>query len=253
MLNPSFVKQNSTIFRWTLLVFALLTCSLSQGASTRKQRIYEAYISGNRALWVQVVQEMERSTEPKTLAWRLELAEYYYGLSGYYISAKKNDLAAATIEKGEALVNKILREYPDNATALSYKSALTAFKINLNRLKVLILGRESLKWLDKASAADPDNIQVLIDRGNALIHAPVIFGGDPEKGVQLYKRGLALMEKRNLAAGNWFYLQVLIATADAYKRMGHTEKARPVYLHALEVEPRFRMVKEFLLPALDKK
>lgn len=246
------MQQNSTKMRLTFLFLTILISGVCLGAPTRKQRIYEAYVSGNRALWVQVVQEMERSTEPKTLAWKLELAEYYYGLSGYYIGAKKNDLAAATIEKGEALVNKILKEDPDNATALSYKSALTAFKINLNRLRVLVLGKESLKWLDKATAADPDNLQVMIDRGNALIHAPVIFGGDPEKGVQLYKRGLALMEKRNQASGNWFYLQILIATADAYKRMGHPEMARPYYVRALAVEPHFRLVRDFLLPALEK-
>lgn len=250
--KQSIMQQKSTKLRCLGLIISFLAMGFSLGATTRRQLVYEAYVSGNRAQWIQVVRDMERSTENKTQAWRLELAEYYYGLSGYYISAKKNELAAETIQKGEALVNRILKDDPDNATAMSYKSALTAFKINLNRLKVFVLGRESLKWLDKALAADPDNIQALVDRGNALIHAPVIFGGDPDKGINMFRRGLSLMEKKNLVAGNWFYLQVLIATADAYKRTGHPEKARPFYERALAVEPRFRLVRDYLLPALDK-
>jgi hypothetical protein len=47
------------------------------------------------------------------------------------------------------------------------------------------------------------------------------------------------------------YLHLLVTTADACKRAGHPEKARPYYDRALQVEPRFRLVKDVLLPALD--
>jgi len=236
-----------------LLPFLSLVLLPIQAQTNRKHRIYEAYISGNRAQWVQVVGEMEHSTEPKTLQWKLELSEYYYGLAGYYIGIKNNTLAAPIISKGNALIDGALKDYSGNATFMALKGTFTAFKINLNRYKVLILGRESLKWMDKALAADPENVQALADMGNALMHAPALFGGDPEEGLRMLRKGISLLEKRNQVSGNWFYLQLLITTGKAYQKTGRPEKARYYYEKALQVEPRFRLVKEVLLPELDKK
>lgn len=233
------------------MLFTLLITGICLGAPTRKQRIYEAYINGNRAQWIQVVNEMERSSEPKTLSWKLELTEYYYGMVGYYIGMKRNDLAAPILTKSNALVESVLREHPGNATAMAYKGSLTAFKISLNRMKVMILGKESLKWMEKSLTADPDNVQALFDRGNAYVHAPVLFGGDVEQGILMYRKAMSLIEKRNQLKDNWLYLHLLVTTADACKRSGHPEKARPYYERALQVEPRFRLVKEVLLPTLD--
>jgi len=221
--------------------------------ASNRNRMYDAYVSGNRTVWIEIVDEMEHSDEIKTLPGKLELIEYYYGMSGYYIGMKKFDLATISINKGEALVDNTLIDNPLNATAMAFKGSFTAFKINLNRLKVLFLGKESLKWLDKALEIDPDNVQALANRGNALIHAPAIFGGDPAKGILMFRKSLALMEKRNQAVGNWFYLHMLITTADAYIRTEQPDKARLYYERALKVEPNFSRVKEKLLPALDKK
>jgi tetratricopeptide (TPR) repeat protein len=250
MLNR-FSKHQLRVF--VILIFSLTYLTTTYAQDSRKHRIYEAYIHSNRLQWVQVVNDMERSSEPKTLAWKLELAEYYYGMAGYYIGVKRKDLAEVVIEKSNTLIDGILKEYPGNATAMAFKGSMTAFKINLSRYKVLVLGRESLLWMDKALKADPNNIQALADRGNAYVHAPTLFGGDPELGIQLYKKGLALLEKRNLANGNWFYLNLLITTAGAYKRIGQLDKARFYYEKTLQVEPRFQYVKEILLPGLDKK
>lgn len=251
--KQSIMQQKSTKLRFIIFLAFLLAASLSFGATNRRHLIYDAYISGNRAQWVQVVHEMERSTETKTVSWKLELVEYYYGIVGYYIGIKRNDLAAPVLNKANTLIDGILKEHPGNATAMAFKGSLTAFKISLNRYKVMVLGRESLKWLEKSLTAEPENIQALFDRGNAYVHAPVIFGGDPEQGILMFRKAMVLMEKRNQTTENWFYLHLLITTADACKRSGHPEKGRPYYERALQVEPRFRFVKETLLPALDKK
>jgi tetratricopeptide (TPR) repeat protein len=246
------MQQNSIKLRCLSLLAFILAASVSFGASNRRHLIYEAYVSGNRAQWIQVVNDMEHSSEARTVSWKLELTEYYYGMAGYYIGMKKNELAAPILQKANTLIESVLREHPGNATAMAYKGSFTAFKINFNRLKVMVLGKESLRWMEKSLAADPDNVQALFDRGNAYVHAPSIFGGDVEQGILMYRKVLALIEKRNQTGENWFYLQLLVTTADACKRSGHPEKARPYYERALQMEPRFRLVKEFLLPALDK-
>jgi tetratricopeptide (TPR) repeat protein len=250
--KQSIMQQKSTNLRRLFLLSFLFAASISFGATSRRHLIYEAYINGNRAQWIQVVNEMEHSTEPKTLSWKLELAEYYYGMVGYYIGMKRNDLAAPILAKGNALIDGVLKEHPGNATALAFKGSLTAFKISLNRYKVMVLGRESLKWMEKSLASDPDNVQALFDRGNAYVHAPAIFGGDPEQGILMYRKAMSLIEKRNQLTDNWLYLHLLVTTADACNRTGHPEKARPYYERALQVEPRFRFVRETLLPALNK-
>lgn len=227
-----------------LVLFVLILFPL-QAQTNRRHRMYDAYVSGNRAQWVQIVHEMELSSEPKSLAWELELAEYYYGLAGYYLGIKKNNLAAPIISKGNTLIDGVLKEHPGNATAMAFKGSLTAYKINLNKYKVMILGRESLKWLDKALAIDPENVQALADRGNALMHAPAIFGGDPEAGIRMFRKSLSLLEKRNQTSGNWFYLHLLVTTGKAYQKTGQSEKARPYYERAIQVEPRFRKVLSF--------
>lgn len=251
--KQSIMQQKSTNLRRLFLLAFLFAASVSFGTTNRRHLIYEAYVTGNRAQWLQIVSEMERSNEPRTLSWKLELTEYYYGMAGYYIGMKKKDLAAVIIAKGNTLIDGILREQPKNATAMAYKGAFTAFKINLNRMKVMSLGRESLGWMEKALSTDPENIQALADRGNAYVHAPALFGGDPEQGILLFRKGLAALERKSQATGNWFYLHLLVTTADAYKRTERPEKARQYYERALQVEPRFRYVKETLLPALDKK
>lgn len=238
---------------FVLILFTIPLLFSLQAQNSRKHRIYDAYVQANRTQWVQVVSEMEHSTEPKTLTWKLELAEYYYGMAGYYIGIKRKDLAETIIDKGNTLVEGILKEHPSNATAMAFKGSMTAFKINLTRYKVLVLGKESMHWMEKAMKTDPNNVQALTDRGNAYVHAPALFGGDPEQGILLYKKGLTLLEKRNQASGNWFYLNLLVTTGGAYKRIGQLDKARFYYEKALQVEPRFRYVKETLLPALDKK
>lgn len=58
-----------------LVLFVLILFPL-QAQTNRRHRMYDAYVSGNRAKWVQIVHEMEHSSEPKSLAWKLELAEY---------------------------------------------------------------------------------------------------------------------------------------------------------------------------------
>lgn len=249
--KQSIMQQKSINRRFPVLLAFLLAASVCFGATGRRHRIYEAYVNGNRTQWIQVVGEMERSTEPKTLLWKLELTEYYYGMVGYYIGAKRNDLAAPILLKASALVESALREHPGNATAMAFKGSLTAYKISLNRYKVMVLGRESLKWMEKSLNADPENVQALFDRGNAYVHAPALFGGDVEQGILMYRKALSLLEKRNLTEENWLYLHLLVTTADACKRASHPEKARPYYDRALQVEPRFRLVKDVLLPALD--
>lgn len=233
-----------------LLTLSFTTCSPLQSQTERRQHMYQAYVNGQMNTWVQIISKMEKTTGNQTLAWHLELTEYYYGLAGYYIDRKKNSLAAPIISKGQDLLNKLVKKHPDNATILAYKGAFIAYRISLNKFMMVTLGLESLKWLEKAYETDPNNLQAITDRANGYVFTPAAFGGDLDKALLLYQKGIAWYEKRNQANGNWLYLNLLVSTAKAYVRHKQPEKARALYKKALQIEPQFRWVKNELLPAL---
>jgi tetratricopeptide (TPR) repeat protein len=234
--KPVYLLMKKYFLLLTLIIFQLSVCT----ANTRKQRVYESFILGNMTQWIQVVDEMERTPGVKTLAWKLELAEYYYGLIPYYLSKNKDRPAAATLTKTETLLRGILKEHPDNADALAFMGSTAAFKIALDKYKVVVLGKESLQWLKKSLEVDSDNIRALTDQGHALFHAPKVFGGNPEEGLKNYNKAILLYEKKELTKENWLYLNTLVTTAKAYIDLGQSEKAVPLCEKAMKTEPRFR-------------
>jgi tetratricopeptide (TPR) repeat protein len=233
--------------RRLFLSLLLLTLPFfSQAVNERRHLIYESFVTGNMNTWAQTVRSMENTTEKHALSWKLELAQYYYGLIPYYLGTQNKKMAESTIEKQEKLLHEILKENPKQATAMALMGSTTAFQIALNRLKILVLGKESLQWLKKALDADPNDTQALSDMGWAMLRAPAVFGGDPDAGIRLFYKGIQQYEKQQDTKENWMYLQLLLITARAQIAKGETEKAALLCQKALSVEPRFRRAKDTL-------
>lgn len=239
-------------FKLKLSAFFLLFLVSSQvihanySAEERKQIVYNSYVSANMTGWENVIKEMERSRGG--VSNKLELAEYYYGFTAYCIGKKRKEEALITLRKGSALCDQILKLDPKNATAMAFKGAFVAFEISINKFKIIVLGRESMKWLNKAIETNPDNIQALTDRANAYFHAPSMFGGDINKSLAYYEKALKSLEKNNLTKNNWQYLNLYVYIANVYIKLDKKDKAKAVYKTALQKEPNFKWVSELLLP-----
>ena len=235
-----------------LLTLFLLLSLFSMAETNRHKEIYHAYISGDISRWISVVREMEGDANIRTVGQKLELIEYYYGLAGNYLGHKNDKMARITIQKADVILDKLLKIAPKNATVHAYKGSFTGYKISLDKYKAITLGAESLKYINEAYLLDPLDPQALTDKGNALYHAPGIFGGNKTEAINFFLKSIAQMEKSNRATDNWFYLNTLVQTAKAYIAINQPDKARLIYEKALRKEPDFLWVRNKLYPELLK-
>ncbi len=188
--------------------------------------------------WESVIKEMENknyTTEDR----QLELLNYYYGYIGYLIGSNQNKKATGYIQKGEKIIDNILKNNPDQIEATAYKGTFTGFKISMDKVKSVTLGPKSLKYINKAYKLDPNNVQAISDKANMLYYAPSMFGGDKEQAFELYKKAIRTIEKQNKTAQNWNYLNLLLGVANHYKQQGKTSEASAFYNKILQQEPNF--------------
>ena len=235
----------------TILLLIIISFTIQANFNRRKD-IYEAFVRGDMNKWMSIITEMEKTPGSWTKDQKLELTEYYYGLAAYHIGEKNYKSAKIIINKADVILDQLLKSDPKNATILAYKGSFTAYKISLDKIKVVVLGKESLKYLNEAYKYDPNNIQALTDKGHALFNAPKLFGGDKNEAIIFFLKSIALLEKNNLSSQNWFYLNNIVQAAKAYTETGQFEKAKQLYLKLLQKEPNFGWVKNELYPELLK-
>lgn len=213
-----------------------------------KKIIYTTFISHEMNKWQNVIQLIETKYTPVTVEKKIELLSYYYGFTGYLIREKRFDEVETYITKAEVLIDQILKTTNQNATVYSYKAAFFGFQISINKIKGIYLINESFFYLEKAYKLDPNNVQVNIDKGNILFHAPAIFGGDKKEALKFYLKGARLMELNNITDQNWAYLNVLTMIAKTYEKMDQPLMAKQTYERILRKEPNFYWVKRDLYP-----
>lgn len=233
--------------------FILLPSGILNAQSTYKNLIYNAYINGDMNKWANVIYTIEQNEDNKTIDQKLELISYYYGYVGFLIGIKNYEKAQLMIPKGEKLISQVLAESPKNATAYAFKGSFIGFKIAMSKFKAMTLGPESAASLKKGYEIDPSNVQVLVDKANALYHTPKLFGGDKKEALKLFQKGLKLMESSMNTTNNWFYMNVLTLTARAHENLNQNEQALQLYEKILHIEPDYKWVKNELLPSLKKK
>ena len=219
------------------------------GQSSYKQAIYNAYVKGNMLEWEGIINKMEKDN--LSLESKLELLNYYYGFIGYMIGQKESKTATIYIKKGENIIEQILEDHPDHATATAFKGAFIAFKVGLNKLKAVTLGPQCIKHINRAYKLDSKNVQALADKGNMLYYAPGIFGGNKKEAVGFFERAIEQIEI-NDTKNNWFYLYLLTILGKYNERLGNKAEAKTLYEKVLVIEPEFQWVRDELYPALVK-
>lgn len=221
--------------------------------SPYKKIIYNAYINSDMNKWANVIYTIEQNGDDKTTDQKLELVSYYYGYIGYLLGKKNYDKAQLMISKGEKIISQVLAVSPKNATAFAFKGSFIGFRISMSKSKALTLGSEGAASLKKGYDIDPLNVQIIVDKANALYHTPKLFGGDKIEALKLFHKGLKLMENSKNTTNNWFYIHVLILTARTHESLNQHEQALLLYEKILHFEPDFKRVRNELLPALKKK
>ncbi len=230
-----------------LLILAATVYCFSE--TSPKDQIYRAFITGDMSMWKKTVVALEsKSLDSDTK--KLELVEYYYGYTAWLVGGKKTKEAKSVIQKATMLIEDILQNNPDEATARAYKAAFIGFTIAINPLKAPFLGQQSLDEISAALEIDPDNIQARIEHANALYYRPAFFGGDKKAAANCYEHAVLLLEEQGKTDQNWIYLNVLTVLAQAYHATNQLETARSVFEKIFEQEPNYVWVRDELYPEL---
>jgi len=232
------------------LILSLLLLTFTSGLFAKtsySKSIYDAFIVRDMTKWESIVQSMEASRTVTTVDQKLELVGYYYGVIGYLIGKKQYDHAEQLTNKGEALIEQVLKASPKNATATSYKGSFTGFRVGIKKFKALLLIFDSKKYINRAVEMDPQNVQALIDKGNMYYYAPAMFGGDKKTALTYYLKAAGIMEQRNETSDNWVYLNTLTMIAFAYTKTDNPNAAKQMYTKIMRLEPNITWAKEVLI------
>lgn len=216
------------------------------GMASEKDKIYEAYISGNMALWKETIDKMEKIL-PKSNASTLELVNYQYGYIGWAMGSERQSEARQYLRLAEAHLDELGKRGFSVASVQAYQSAMFGFRIGLNRLQAPILGPKSVSYSKNAIESDPENPLGYIQLGNAEYYMPAAFGGSKKKALEYYLKARALMEKQKSGIKNdWNYLNLLTLIGQAYIGISENGKAKKVFEEILRIEPNFLWVKNEL-------
>jgi tetratricopeptide (TPR) repeat protein len=237
----------------TIVGIFVLTFNASIGQPSYKDQIYKAYIRGNMTKWYAIMTACETDGKRNTTDAKLELINYYYGYTGWLISVKKYEEAKLYIGKSENIINNILVENPQNATALAYKGAFLAYEIGVTNLKAIFLGYKSMGYIDQALEIEPMNVQAHIEKGNAMFYSPSAFGGDKKQAIFHYRDAVKYMEQLDLIENNWMYLNTMTAMGLAYEATKQIQDAKLCYEKIIRFEPHFMWVGEELYPDMLKR
>lgn len=232
------------------LTLSLLLVAFTSGLFAKpsySKSIYDAFIVRDMTKWESIVQSMEASRTVTTIDQKLELVSYYYGVIGYLIGKKQYAHAEQLTNKGEALIDLVLKASPKNVTATSYKGSFTGFRVGIKKFKALLLIFDSKKYINRAVEMDPQNVQALIDKGNMYYYAPAMFGGDKKTALTYYLKAAGIMEQRNETSDNWVYLNTLTMIAFAYTKTDNPSAAKQMYAKIMRLEPNITWAKEVLI------
>lgn len=179
-----------------------------------------------------------------------------YRKASYLVAAGRDAKAAvgakAMFEDAEQTLARSATtlKWPETA---ALQSAVVGQLISLGgAMAGLRMGAKSLRLLDEAVAAGPENPRVWMLKGVSDLFRPKLFGGSAEKAEVSLKRALALFDKDAPAspAPWWGHAEAYGWLGQVYVKQGRLEEAKLAYAKALDLQPGNAWVLELLLPAV---
>lgn len=236
-----------------IIIVSLLFMAWNGYGSDRGQEIYGAFISSDMDRWHRIMDEMGQATG-ESHAFVLELVNYQYGYIAWCIGNGRAGTARKYLAEAGANLEILKKAGYRMSYVHAYQSAFYGFKIGLNRLSAPSNGPRSLESARLAVALDDKNPLGYLLLGNARYYMPAVFGGSKKDAMDHFLKAADLMEaSAGGGRGDWNYLNLLVQIARLYEEQGHLKESREWFEKALQVEPRFRWVRDTLYPMLLQK
>ena len=239
--------------RLTAFIVMTLLCAMPAFAKIDLEKsLYNAFISNDYRQWAKVVSLYEQEANLNSTEERINLIHCYYGYTSVLIDKKQTTEAKKSIAKAEKLIEEGLHQSPKNALLLDYQGTFISYKITMNKLRGLSLGKKAIALIDQAYALAPNSVQILFDKGNALYYPPKLFGGDKQAALSYFQKAIKIVEQSGKTQNNWVYLQMLFISAHCHELLGNNAEATTAYKKALSKEPNFKTAKIYYQKFLQK-
>ena len=183
---------------------------------------------------------------------------YYIALADYRIAGLLEGESKDPSEHLDAAVEHLKKATeidPQAAEAYALLSSVYGWQIGLSPMKSMFLGPKSGKAIQKAKQLAPDNPRVVLNAAISDFNTPEMFGGSKEKSLQGLQRAAELFaqeEPTDPIQPVWGHREAYAWLGIAYQNRGELESARAAFEKALEIDPDFGWVKDWLLPELEK-
>ena len=248
-----FIIMKKKLVLISILLLSSLPIFQISAESFNKKLFYKTFVNREMYKWGELIHTLETSNPPKTMEQKLELVNFYYGYVGHLMNKKKLEIAEEYIDKGQDLIDNVIKLSPRNTTALSYKGAFVGFKMGFNKVKAVYLAPKCMLEINKAYKLDHENTHVIINKANLLFYSPSALGGDKEDALILYHKAMILMEKNKDTEQNWNYLNLLTTIAIGLDKTGKPHESKRMFEKILKIEPDFKWVRDDLYPNLLKR
>jgi len=185
------------------------------------------------------------------------LAKYYLAYTEYRLYQFKQQNPKVDVEKyyelGVEKCKDLIAKKQFESEAMTILSGLHLMHIAGNQMKAMELVPLINELLAKAHGADTANPRAYILEGILISNTPPMFGGSPEKGLQLYAKAISLFESAKKDSPiSWGLAETYAWIGQGYVVTKQLDKAKEAYEKALKLEPDFVWVKMALLPQLEK-
>ncbi|MFC2152854.1 tetratricopeptide repeat protein [Bacteroidota bacterium] len=233
------------------ITFILSSAGYSSGIGAAKEKLYDAYISGNNSLWLDVMVDLEESYKISKNVFTLhELAKSQYGYMGFLIDRREFEKAKLILPDTEKHINNLLDYNDDWADVHGLKAGIYGFKIILYPNYVILNGPKGKGYLNKAKSLNEITPSVLVEMANYKYHTPSILGGDIDEAIQYYQYAIKLFELTKQSKNNWQYINTTVWLAISLDKIGKSSEAKKVLQKLLVQEPDFDWVKNDLYPKI---
>ena len=184
---------------------------------------------------------------------------YYIALADYRIAGllgeESKDQASEHLKVAVEHLKKATEIDPQAAEAYALLSSAYGLQIGLSPMKSMLLGPRVGRAAQQAKQLAPDNPRVVLSAAISDFNTPKMFGGSKEKGLQGFQRAAELFaqeEPTDPIHPVWGHSRTYAWLGIAYQNQGELESARAAFEKALEIDPDFGWVKNWLLPELEK-
>ena len=236
------------------MMHVILTVALAFELGAATADLESAVIRGDRAeierLMLATRDAIEEAPEEERDELRHLFAYASWRLASYEERGSKP--YKKMLEAAEDELDELLDRRPDHAEARALYGTVQGWLVT-GMWSGMRRGPRSDKAYKRARELAPDNPRVAMHQGVSRLFRPGAFGGGLDKAEEELTEAMELFEKEAPGGDwpSWGHAEILGWMGQVMYRKGELEQARAYYERALEMEPEYHWVLEFLLPELE--